>query len=533
MYKMVKRKEDARKKLLEGVNLVGDVVGSTIGPKGKNVVLSRVAGPPRVTNDGVSIATHFNLVEDPWVNTGVQWIKGVSMKSNIVGDGTTTATVLAQALVNEGVKQINAGQDVNEIVDGLRAGEKEIQGHLDTMAKKIKTKQELIDIATISMEDEEAGKLVGELMHEIGQDGAVTVHTSKDVKLETEISSGMKFEEGWVDDRFMTDPLRQRTVLDNVPILVTNHAVVYNDQLKGIAEGLVAKDVRKLVIICDKMQGQALATAIKNTQDGGFTFLVIGLPGLDLKRTLAGKDIAIACGAQFIDKDITPLQDVSFETDLGFAERVICDRESTAIIGGEGKKKDIQHRIDQLKEELKVAISDYDRDNLKERIAALAGKIGIIRVGTPTEQELEYKRDKFEDALAACRAAMDLGIVPGGGVALLQASSFKQMFSSTRTAADKILIYALRAPMTRIVENAGKNAETIIDKVSSMPKNYGFDAKVGDFKDMLKSGIIDPVKVTKAALENAVSMAIMFFTSESLIVDKPEEKRPELPGRVR
>lgn len=300
--KMAKRGNEAREKLLKGVNLIADLVGSTLGPKGRNVVLSRGPAAPIITNDGVSIATWFNVVEDPWINTGVQMIKEVSTKSNIVGDGTTTVTVLAQNLVNEGSKYLAAGIDYVEIVEGIKTASRETLIRLESLANPIKTKDELIDVATISVEDQETGKLIGEIMHEVGKDGAVTVETSKDVKLEKDITKGIKFDQGFIDDRFMTNPFRQQSVLEETPILVTNHQFSFDHELVPLIEELVKQEnIHGLTIICDVMKGQMLATALRTTQaaifnpgPNSFTFLVIGLPGLDYARTLAGQDIAIA-----------------------------------------------------------------------------------------------------------------------------------------------------------------------------------------------------------------------------------------------
>lgn len=533
--KMAKRGNEAREKLLEGVNLIADIVGSTLGPKGRNVVLSRNAAAPIITNDGVSIASWFNVVEDPWVNTGVQMIKEVSTKSNIVGDGTTTVTVLAQKLVNEGSKYLAAGIDHIEIVDGIKSASRETLEKLNKIAKPITTKEELIQVATISVEDEETGKLIGEIMHEVGSDGAVTVETSKDVKLEKDIANGMKFDQGFLDDRFMTNPFRQQSIIEEVPILVTNHSFSFDHELVPLIEALVKQEnVHGLVIICDIMKGQVLATALKTTMasvmnpgPNSFTFLVIGLPGLDYARMLAGQDIAIACGATFVDKDITPIDQINLEH-LGYAKRVIAGREETVIVDGAGSKDKVKERIKELRAELSEAISDEDRDAIKERIARLTGGIGVVRIGAATQQELDYKKLKIEDALAATRAAAEEGVVAGGGVALLR------LMREPKNIGEKIFFDAIKAPIRKIAENAGMNSDTVIEKIlSNKNVNYGWDAKKNEYKDLVKSGIIDPVKVTRKALENATSMAVMYLTSEGLVVDKPEEKKPEQPGRIR
>ncbi len=506
---------DARSKLLEGVNMVAKAVSATLGPKGRNCVISRNAAPPVITNDGVTIAASFNTVVDPYVNTGVQMIKEVSTKQNEPGDGTTTATILAAYLVNEGVKQITSGSDPIEIKDGIESASREVIAKLKSQAKQISTEEEMIQIATIAVEDKETGKLIGEMMHQVGKDGAITVETSKDVKLEKDIAQGMKFDQGFLTPYFMTNPYRQEAVYEDMPILVTDHTISINEELAPLADGLLEKGIKGLVIICDNMKAEALTTAVKNTVEGVFNFLVISLPGLDEQRTNAGQDIAVAVGAKFISKDIDKLLEIKLE-DLGEAERIISKQDYTVIVKGGGTKQDIDNRVKVLKEEIKSAISDYDRDQLKERIARLSGGIGVLRIGAATEQELMYKKHKIEDALAATRAAIDEGIVVGGGVALLRIAGTD----------DGIIQDAIRQPISHIASNAGKNADTIVDKIlAEKNPNFGWDAKTDTFKDLFKAGIVDPVKVTRKAIENAVSMAIMFLTCESLIIELPEEKK--------
>ncbi|NCN25015.1 chaperonin GroEL, partial [Candidatus Berkelbacteria bacterium] len=447
---------DARTKLLEGVNLVAKAVSATLGPKGRNAVISRDTAPPIITNDGVTIAASFNKVKDPYINTGVQMIKEVATRQNEPGDGTTTATILAAYLVNEGVKHILAGVDPIEIKNGIESASKEtIQGLKDS-AKPIKTKEELIQVATIAVENSEAGKLIGEMMDEVGKDGAITVETSKDIKLEKDIAPGIKFEQGFMTPYFMTNPYRQEAVYEEIPILVTDHTISINEELAPLADGLLEKGIKGLVIICDDMKNEALTTTVKNTIQGIFNFLVIRLPGLDEQRAKNGEDIATAVGAKFISKEIDKLLEIKLEN-LGEAERVISKFDSTVIVKGGGTQKDIDNRIKVLKEEQKTAISDYDRDQLKERIARLSGGIGVLRIGAATQQELIYKKHKIEDALAATRAATEEGIVAGGGVALLRLS-----YPQTDNIGKKILYDAIREPIKQIASNAGKNAETII-----------------------------------------------------------------------
>jgi len=525
--KEIKFGEEARTKMLEGINLVAKAVANTLGPRGRNAIISRDTVHPVITNDGVTIAAFINKVEDPFVNVGVQAIKEVSVRQNEPGDGTTTATILAASLVNEGSKHIIAGIDPIEIKEGIEKASKATIEELKRIAKPVDSKEELIQIATISVEDEETGRIIGEMMHEVGKDGAITVETSKDVKLEKDITQGMKFEQGMITPYLMTNPYRQEAVYEDMPILVTDHTISIDEELVPLTDGLMEKGIKGLVIICDNMKGEALTTVVRNTMKGIFSFLVVRLPGLDEARTFNGEDIAIACGAKFISKDLDQFENITLE-DLGSAERVISKNDYTVIVKGAGTKKEIDNRVKILKEEYKVAISDFDRDQLKERIARISGGIGVIRIGAATDQELTYKKHKIEDALAATRAAAEEGIVLGGGVALLRLSK------ESDNIGEKIFYEAIKAPIRKIAGNAGKNPETIIEKIlENENKNYGWDAKRNEFKDLIESGIIDPVKVTRKAIENAVSMATIFLTCESLIVDIPEEKKPEMPGRVR
>jgi len=548
MSKSVIFGDEARTKLLEGINLVAKSVGATLGPKGRNAILSMNTAPPIITNDGVSIASFFNLVKDPYINTGCQMIKEVATKQNEPGDGTTTATILASALANEGIKYIISGRDPIEIKEGIERASKETIESLKKIAKQVKTTEELIQVATIAVEDEKTGKLIGEMMHEVGKDGAITVETSKDIKLEKDVAKGIKFEQGFATPYFMTNPFRQEAVYEDVPILVTDHTFSINEELSPIADGLAEKGIKGLVIICDDMKNEALTTSVTNTIKGIFHFLVIRLPGLDEERTKQGEDIAVACGARFISKDIDKLENITLK-DLGEAERVISKNDNTIIVKGGGSDKKIKDRIKILKEGYKEAISDFDRDKIKERIARLSGGIGVIRIGAATEQELNYKKHKIEDALAATRAAVEEGIVPGGGVALLRLTEKEvllptkdeefnkenvyPMYHFMTNIGEQIFYEAIKSPIRKIVENAGKNPETIIEKIlENENPNWGWDAKNNEFKDMIKYGIIDPIKIVRKAIENAVSMAIMLLSSESLIVDIPEDKKEE-PRRPR
>jgi chaperonin GroEL len=521
MSKKVLFGDEARDKLLEGINLIEKTVGRTLGPRGRNSILSRGGtAAPVITNDGVSISSFFNKIEDLWANEGVQMIKEVASKQNEPGDGTTTATVIAAALSNEGVEQIKDGAEPNALREGINRAAKETIEKLIKSATQISTKEEYVRVAKLSVEDDEIGQIIGEMMFEAGKDGAVTVETSKEAKLEKDMAQGIKFEQGWVSPYMMTNVYRRESVYENAPILVTDQVISTNEQFVHIAEKLIDQKYKAMVIICDEMKGEALHTAITNTikPEGAFGFLVITLPGLDEWRSRAAEDIAVSVGARFIPKGLEKLDDITVE-DLGSAKRVIAKEFETIIVNGGGSKKDVKDRIEAVKAELKSSVTPSDRDLLKERIARLSGGIGVLRIGAATDQELNYKKLKIEDALAATRAAVEEGIVAGGGVALLRC------FKESTDVGENIFYHAIQQPIIKIIENAGKNPETITKKVlAEQNPNYGWDAKTDEYKDLFEAGIIDPVKVTRKAVENAVSMASIFLTAESLIVDVPEAK---------
>ena len=522
MSKSVIFGDEARSKLLQGVELVNKAVSKTLGPKGRNAVLSRDVAPPIITNDGASIAAFFNKIKDPYVNTGVQMIKEVSGKSNEVGDGTTTSTVLAASLVREGIKYIAAGIDPLEIKEGILNASKEVIEGLKKIAKPISTKEEFMEVATISAEDVKMGEIIGEIIHEVGKDGGVTVETTSQPKLEKEITSGIKFDQGFITPYLMTNPYRQEAVFEDVPILITDNKIKFNEDIEPICNELLKKGIKGLVIICDDMQGEALATAVNNTMKNILSFLIIRLPGLDEWRKKNALDISIATGAKFISEDMgLKVRDITF-ADLGRCKRIISKRDYTIIVEGSGLKEEINKQIKFVKEELKESISDFERDQHKERIARLTGGVGVLRVGASTEQELIYKKHKIEDALSAVRAAEEQGIVSGGGASLLR------LTKTSTEIGEQILYRAITEPIRIIADNAGKNADTIMEKILLQDnQNYGWDAKTNQYGDLIEKGIIDPVKVIIKAIENAVSMACVFLTTETLIVDIKEKDANE------
>ena len=527
MYQEVLRGSEARNKILKGINTVAEPIAATIGPKGRNAVISRGSSSPLITNDGVTIARAFGKLKDDYENDGAQMVKGVSIRSNEVGDGTTTSTVLAAAMANEANKLLASGVDPIVLKEGIERAYEKAKKKLEKMSLPVSDMKRLVQVATISVEDDVTGEIIGKMMHDVGEDGAITVETSRDVKFESKITEGIKFEQGFISWHFMTNPIRQETVVDNAPILVTNHVLEsWEDQMLPVTEHLVQKGIKSLTLICDDIKGDALVGAIQNIQAGEFLYNIIRLPGLDEARTDNGRDIAIAVGAEFIDKNVAPFSSITLPQ-MGYAKRVITKPYETIIVNANGKKKEIAKRIKELKKEKEISIYPEDRDKLKERIARLSQGIGVIRVGSATELELNYKKLKIEDALAATRAAQEEGIVPGGGIALLN------LYEKSDHPGEKVFYESLKEPFRRIAENAGKNAGALEEKVLTLPLGEGWDAKNDKYVDMLESGIIDPVKVTKAALQNSTSMALMFISMDSHIVGIEEDSDKQTPPQGR
>lgn len=527
MYQLVERGSEARNKILKGINTVAEPIAATIGPKGRNAVISRGSSSPLITNDGVTIARAFGKLKDPYENDGAQMVKGVSIKSNEVGDGTTTSTVLAAAMANEANKLLASGIDPIVLKEGIERAYNKAIKKLEKMALPVQDEKRLVQVATISVEDDVTGQIIGKMMHDVGDDGAITVETSRDVKLESKITEGIKFEQGFVSWHFMMNPVRQETVIDGAPILVTDHVIEsWEEQLLPVTEYLLSKGIKALTLICDDIKGDALVGAIQNVQGGEFFYNIVRLPGLDQQRTDNGRDIAIAVGCEFVDKNVTPFHDVTLPQ-MGYAKRVVTKPYETIIVNAAGKKKEIEKRIKELKKEKEITVYPRDRDLLKERIARLSQGIGVIRVGAATELELNYKKLKIEDALAATRAAQEEGIVPGGGIALIN------LYERSEHPGEKVFYESLKEPFRKIAENAGKNAGALEEKVFALPVGEGWDAKQDKYVDMVENGIIDPVKVTKAALQNSTSMALMFISMDSHIVnmDEDTDKAQEPQGR--
>ena len=518
--------DKARQKLIEGIRLVAKPVGLSMGPRGKNTVIDRKNVFPVITNDGVTIANSIRRVKDDQVNVGVQMIKEVANKANIIGDGTTTTTILAASLIEEGLKRLSDGHNPLDIKKGMEKASQKVIEELKTMAVPA-DKERLVQVATVSTEDEELGRVIGELRYEVGKDGVTAIENSSKIGVEKDRSQGIKFEQGFLSNYMINDP-RGFALNADIPILVTDEDITEADQIVPICDALLEQDIKKIVIICDNLRKEAFAIANKNLQEGNFYFLVIQMPGLDDWRPKNAEDIAVATGANFISKNLgRSLADVTLE-DLGHAKEVVSKRDFTVIMSKDDLAIEdrVKDRIKSLKHELEEAISDFERDQLKERIARLSNGIGIIRIGYPTQQELDYKRLKAEDGVAAARVALDEGFVAGGGVALLRIAAK----AKPEGLGESIFYEAIKSPIKQIAENAGVNKDTVIEKIlASDNVNFGWDAKEDEFKDLVGAGIIDPVKVTISAIESAVSMSAMFLTTEAVIVEIEEDSGNKKP----
>jgi chaperonin GroEL len=535
MAKILKFGEEARQSLLKGINILADAVKVTLGPKGRNVVLDKKFGSPTITNDGVTIAKEIEL-EDPFENMGAELVKEVASKTNdVAGDGTTTATVLAQSIMKEGLKNITAGANPLHIKKGIEkavdAVVKEIKKVGD--AHKVNTKEEIEQIASISANDKEVGKLIAEAMEKVGKDGVITVEEAKSMETTLEVVEGMQFDRGYVSPYFVTDPERMEAVLEEAYLLITDKKLSSMQDLLPVLEK-IAQTGRPFVIIADDVEGEALATLVVNRLRGTLKCTAVKAPGFGDRRKEMLEDIAILTGGQVISEDIGIKMDKADLTMVGKAKRVTVDKENTTIVGGEGDKKAIEKRISQIRKQIEETTSDYDKEKLQERLAKLVGGVAVINVGAATETEMKNKKFKIEDALHATRAGVEEGIVPGGGIVLLNAVSVlanvKADDSDEQTGIN-IIRRALEQPIREIAENAGFEGSIVVDRVHKEKPGTGLNAETGEYVDMIKAGIIDPAKVTRSALQNAASISALLLTTETLITDKPEEKKdmPQMP----
>jgi len=530
MPKQILFTEDARAKLKIGVNKLANTVKVTLGPKGRNVAFDRGYGAPTITNDGVTIAKEVEL-EDKFENMGAQLVKEVATKTNdVAGDGTTTATVLAQIIVNEGMRNITAGANPMALRRGLEAGAKVVVETLRKQSVEIKDKdqEKISQIASISAADEEIGKLIANIIAKVGKDGVVTVEESQTFGLETDHVEGMQFDNGFVSQYMMTDATRQEANYENPYLLITDKKISAINEILPLLEKLAQSGKKELVIIAESVEAEALATLILNKIRGTFNTLAIKAPGFGDRRKDMLRDIAILTGGTVISEELgLKLEDTQIEA-LGRARRVIATKDKTTIIEGKGAKPAIEERVKEIKVQHEKATSPFDKEKLQERLAKLGGGVGVIKVGAATEVELTEKKHRIEDAVSATKAALEEGIVAGGGVAL--ADSIKALDSmkldDEEMVAVKILKRALEEPMRQIAMNAGKDGSVVIEEVKKLAKGVGYDAAKDTYVDMIKAGIIDPLKVTRSALENAVSIAGLLLTTEAAISEKPEEKKP-------
>ena len=523
---------EARRRLKDGVDALADAVRVTLGPRGRNVILEKKFGPPAIVDDGVSVAKEIEL-RDPFENLGAQLAREVASKTNdVAGDGTTTATVLAQAIVREGMRMVAAGANPMALKKGLEAAVAAVIDEIRNIATPVAGKQQIAQVATISGHDPEIGDIIADVMEKVGKDGVITVEEGKGIRMETEFVEGMQMDRGFASPYFVTNPDRMEAVLEDPYILITDKRLSAVQDLLPVLERLL-QVTKNIVIVCDDCEGEALATLVVNKLRGTINVLAIKAPSFGDRRKAILEDIAVLTGGEFITEDMGRKLENTQITDLGRARRVVSTKEDTVIIEGHGSDQAIQARIKQIKAQAEDAASEFDREKLQERLAKLAGGVAVIKVGAATEVELKERKLRVEDALSATRAAVEEGIVPGGGVALVRAMKVLDKLDKKLTgdehAGVTILRKALEEPLRMISENAGQEGMVIVERVrGSKDPNFGYDAAAEVYGDMLKKGIIDPAKVTRTALENAASIAALVLTTETLVTEIPSEA-PAMP----
>jgi chaperonin GroEL len=533
MAKQIKFGEDARRSLEKGINQLADTVRITLGPKGRNVVLDKKFGTPTITNDGVTIARDIE-VEDPFENMGVQLVKEVATKTNdVAGDGTTTATLLAQAMVREGLKNVAAGANPMDIKKGIQKTVEKAVEALKDQSKTIDKKESIAQVATVSATDEEIGRLIADAMEKVGKDGVITVEESKTMGTTLEVVEGMQFDRGYISAYMVTDTDKMEAVLDDAHILITDKKITNIQDLLPVLEQVVQQG-KKLLIIAEDIEGEALATLVLNKLRGTFACVAVKAPGFGDRRKAMLQDIAILTGGQVISEELGLELKNATISQMGRARQVKVSKENTIIVDGAGSEKEIKDRIKQLKVQIEETTSEFDKEKLQERLAKLAGGVAVIQVGAASETELKEKKYRIEDALSATRAAVEEGIVPGGGIALLRTvAAVDEVINNTegdvRTGA-LIVRRALEEPVRQIANNAGMEGSVVVEKVAKLEGAMGFDAYKGEYVDMIEAGIIDPTKVVRSALQNAASVASMVLTTESLVADIPEKKNDMPPA---
>ena len=524
--KMLVFDEEARRKLKDGVDALANALRVTLGPRGRNVVLEKKFGPPAVVDDGVSVAKEIDL-KDPFENLGAQLAREVATKTNdVAGDGTTTATVLAQAIVREGMKNVAAGANPMALKHGLERGVQAVVDALRAVARPVAGKEQIAQVATLSGHDVEIGEIIADVMEKVGKDGVITVEEGKGIRLETEFVEGMQIDRGYVSPYFVTNPERMEAIIDDPYILITDKKISAIADILPVLER-VLQVTKNLILICEDCDGEALATLVVNKLRGTFTALVVKAPAFGDRRKAVLEDIAILTGGSVITEEMGRKLDATQVSDLGRARRVIATKEETVIIEGHGSDEAIQGRIKQIRVQMEDSTSEFDKEKLQERLAKLAGGVAVVKVGAPTEVELKEKKLRVEDALSATRAAVEEGIVVGGGVAPLRAASaldkLEKKLSDDELTGIRILRKALEEPLRVIAENAGQEGSVVVDAVRrSKDPQYGYDAEKGEFGNLFERGIIDPVKVTRSGLENAASIATLLLTTETLVVEIPE-----------
>ncbi|MBO1753594.1 chaperonin GroEL [Allobranchiibius sp. CTAmp26] len=532
MAKTIAFDEEARRGLERGMNILADAVRVTLGPKGRNVVLEKKWGAPTITNDGVSIAKEIEL-EDPYEKIGAELVKEVAKKTDdVAGDGTTTATVLAQAMVREGLRNVAAGANPMALKRGIEAAVAAVSASLLSQAKEIETKEQIAATASISAADPQIGELIAEAMDKVGKEGVITVEESNTFGLELELTEGMRFDKGYISGYMVTDTERMETVLDDPYILVVNSKISSIKDLLPLLEK-VMQSGKPLMIIAEDVDGEALSTLVVNKIRGTFKSVAVKAPGFGDRRKAMLGDIAILTGGQVISEEVGLKLDTAELDLLGTARRVVVTKDETTIVEGAGDTDQIAGRVSQIRAEIENSDSDYDREKLQERLAKLAGGVAVIKAGAATEVELKERKHRIEDAVRNAKAAVEEGIVAGGGVALLQATDAAwgglKLEGDEATGANIVKV-AAEAPLKQIAKNAGLEPGVVVEKVRNLPSGEGLNAATGEYVDMVATGIIDPAKVTRSALQNAASIAALFLTTEAVIADKPEKNVPAAPG---
>jgi chaperonin GroEL len=532
MAKIIKFNEDARRALERGVDKLADTVKVTLGPRGRNVVLDKKFGPPTITNDGVTIAREVDL-DDPYENLGAQLAKSVATKTNdVAGDGTTTATVLAQALVHEGMRNVAAGANPMALGRGMRAAVDAVHAALDAAAIPVEKREAVAGVATISAQDAEVGELIGEAFERVGKDGVITVEESNSMSTELDVTEGVQFDKGYLSPYFVTDADSQEAVLEDALVLLVQGKIGALADLLPLLEKVLGSGGTPLLIVAEDVEGEALSTLVVNSIRKTIKVVAVKSPYFGDRRKAFMTDLAVVTGGQVVSEDVgLKLDTVGLEV-LGTARRVTVTKDTTTLVDGGGTSEAIADRVAQVRREIESTDSDWDREKLQERLAKLAGGIGVIRVGAATEVELKERKHRIEDAIAATRAAVEEGVIPGGGSALVHAAAAVDGLDLTgdELTGARAVRSALDAPLARIADNAGFEGRVVVAKVRDLGQGQGFNAATGEYGDLAAQGVIDPVKVTKAALENATSIAAMVLTTDSAIVEKPEEEHDHAGG---